>query len=139
MDQSKDELLERNKNQMYDGKTRTGEDISPSYLEDPYFKSPEAAQRYSDWKDDITPNSNRKPGVPNLYINGAFYRSLRIEVSGEVIITDSSFPEAADIERKFTTKIFGLGGRYKADFLSDFLKPVFREHIMAATGLNFPL
>src|SRR5258708_7633887 len=79
MDDTQVQLLEENKEQMYDGKLKTGGNITPSYLEDPYFKSRESAQRYSDWKDRITPNPERESGVPNLFINGKFYDSLKID------------------------------------------------------------
>lgn len=100
------ELL--NKKQLYDGKTKTGADLSPTYLEDPYFKSRESAQRYSDWKDKITPNSNRTPGVPNLFINGRFYNSWGFTVLGQKIAIAATDPNAAKIEGDFSNEIYGL-------------------------------
>lgn len=134
IDQTKEDLLEKNKEQLYDGKLRTEEDLSPSYLEDPYFKSAAAAQRYSDWKDRITPNSKRNKGIPNLFINGTFYDSLSISVSKDSISMDSSFSEASDIESKFTTNIFSLGGQYKSNYLNEFVKPLVFE--LLTTELN---
>src|SRR5690349_16298463 len=72
-----DEDMERlNRKQLLEGKLSTGRDLHPTYLEDPFFKTKEAAQKYSDWKDKITPNPKRKKGVPNLYITGPFHRSI---------------------------------------------------------------
>lgn len=117
VDDTKEQLLALNKQQMYSGKLRTGQDITPSYLDDPYFKSTAAAQRYSDWKDEITPDQNRKKGTPNLFINGAFYDSIGISVGSGDIKFDASFKDANSIESKFTANIYGLGGRYKSDYL----------------------
>ena len=128
--QTKDDLLKINKEQLYDGKLKTGADLSPTYLDDPYFKTPASAKRYSDWKDQITPNSKRKSGVPNLFITGVFYDSLSISISGLDIKTDSSFHSASDIESKFSTDIFGLGGEYKEEYL-DMIKPIVLEDLTA--------
>lgn len=122
---SREAMLAENKTQLFDGKLKTGQDLSPSYLDDPYFKSPEAAKRYSEWKDRITPNENRKSGTPNLFINGAFYSSLSIEVHGSSISIDSSFPAASNIQSKFTNDIYGLGGKYKLEYMSESLVPAF--------------
>lgn len=123
VDQTKENLLSLNRQQMFDGKTETGGDISPSYLEDPYFKSRESAQRYSDWKDKITPNPKRKKGVPNLFIVGTFHDSISIEVAGSSIKFQSSFEKASAIVSKFSGNIYGLGGEYKADYIVTDLSP----------------
>lgn len=134
VDQTKDDLLQTNKDQLFDGKLKTGQDLSPSYLDDPYFKSAASAQRYSDWKDLITPNANRKKGIPNLYINGAFYMSLSVEVAGSSVMMGSSFPDADDIESKFTKNIFGLGGQYKSKYITVTLQPLVFQKLI--TQLN---
>lgn len=105
---TKDQYETLNKKQLYDGKTKTGADLSPTYLNDPYFKSREAAQRYSDWKDKITPNSNRKSGVPNLFINGRYYNSWTTRISRDKIEVQSSDPNAKKIEESFSNNIYGL-------------------------------
>jgi len=120
---TKEPMLTLNKQQLYDGKTRSGNDLSPTYLEDPYFKSREAAQRYSDWKDEITPNPKRKKGVPNLFIVGAFHNSIGVKVMAGNIEFSSSFPKAQSIEEKFTEGIYGLGGEYKGEYLVKNLAP----------------
>jgi len=129
--------LEANKDQLYDGKLSTGEDISPTYLEDPYFKSKESAQRYSDWKDEITPNKRRKKGVSNLFINGAYYASIQVQAKGGGLLYRSSFTDAADIESKFSLDVYGLGGEYRDSFLEDNLVPEWQQRIESETGLKF--
>lgn len=129
--------LEANKDQLYDGKLSTGEDISPTYLEDPYFKSKEAAQRYSDWKDEITPNPRRKKGVPNLFITGPFYASIQVQAEGGGLAYKSGFPAAPSIESKFSVNIYGLGGEYRSEYLDTALEPEWQQRIEFETGLKF--
>lgn len=123
-----EEVLQYNLEQMMEGKRQDGEDISPSYLDDPYFKSKEAAQRYSDWKDEITPNPKRKKGIPNLYIVGAFHGSIRATVSGGIIKFDSSFPEAEEIEAKFD-KIYGLNAEKRTVYIAEHLRPELMKNV----------
>lgn len=101
------EIVELNKGQLWDGKGRDNADLSPSYLEDPYFKTIESAKKYVSWKSKITPNSNRKAETPNLFIKGVFYESLvlkagEVEFSIESNSSDgkkiiSKFPEATGL------------------------------------------
>lgn len=124
-----EELIEDlNTDQLYDGKDAKGRDLSPTYLEDPYFKTPEAAQRYSDWKDRITPNPDRKKGVPNLFINGRFHDSISVEVSKKSIKFSSSDSSAFKIESKFTNDIYGTTDESKKE-LFKVVKPAFLKKI----------
>lgn len=122
---------EENKAQLFAGKTKTGEDITPSYLNDPYFKSRESAQRYSDWKDKITPNPKRKSGTPNLFINGAYYNTRKVTFNGEVINISST---EQNIESKYEG-INGLGGEFKMEFIDQNLQPAFMVQIRKRIGL----
>ena len=129
-------LGEINLSQLYAGKTRFGIDLSPTYQEDPYFDDKgglPAAQAYSDWKDRITPSKDRRPGVPNLIINGFYYASRRVQVTGDKIEYESDYLDLTD---KYGPGIDGLGGKYKAEFL-DTVGPAVRERITVATGLKF--
>jgi len=129
-------LGEINLSQLYAGKTRLGKDLSPTYQEDPYFNDKgglPAARAYSDWKDRITPSSERRPGVPNLVINGFYYASRKVEVKGGKLVYDSSY---LDLTTKYGEEIDGLGGKYKAEFL-DTVGPQVREKITSAIGLKF--
>jgi hypothetical protein len=132
-----DEILFLNQKQLYAGRLSDGTPVSPTYQEDPYFKSTEAAQRYSDWKDEITPDPERQPGVPNLFINGFFYQSWSIRASPGKISFESSDPNAADIEEKFTPRIYGLDDENMATYRQETFFPALKEEIMAQTGLIF--
>ena len=89
IENTKEQILIKNKQQLMEGIKGDGNEITPSYLNDPYFKTKESAQRYSNWKDKITPNSKRKSGTPNLYINGFYHNTIEINVKGEKIITEN--------------------------------------------------
>lgn len=81
------QIIKLNQNQLWDGKTNTGEDIRPYYSEDSFFKTIGQAKGYIKWKQKITPNPRRNPDAPNFYINGFFHRSLRLaEENGYVIV-----------------------------------------------------
>ena len=130
MKDSETDLNDLNLEQLYSGKTNTGEDIHPSYLEDPYFEGDlQRAQAYSDWKDKITPSPFRNPGTPNIFING-FYHSRRMTLvtpGGEIKHTDSaSFGK--EIQQKYKN-IDGLGGRFKQVFIKEYVGPVLYERI----------
>lgn len=137
MKQSEPDIRDLNLEQMYDGKTNEGVDITPSYLNDPYWNTHggrKAAQAYSDWKDRITPNPRRTKGTPNLFINGYYHSSITTLVIGDKIVFNSSFISEPDIRSRFKN-IYGLGGNYKNIFLKQYLTPVLKEKILNATGL----
>lgn len=125
INQTKDELLALNKEQMMEGKNKDGQNLSPSYLTDPYFKNPKSAKRYSDWKDKITPNPNRQSGIPNYYINGRYHNSLKATVQDGKIVVESDFSGAKNIESK-AVGIYGLSVPFKAKYIET-LRPVFNN------------
>ena len=97
------ELLEKmNREQMFEGLDSEGKGIRPKYSEDPYFKSPEAAKRYADWKWRITPSS-RDPDTPNLFITGPFHKSVYAVRQGEVIQFGTNTGLGNKVTSKFTT------------------------------------
>jgi hypothetical protein len=137
VDDTKYQLLAENKSQLYAGKLRTGADLAPSYLDDPYFHTRAAAQAYSDWKDRITPpTTNRKKGIPNLFINGYYYASLRIRVTDSAIIFSSNWLEEPEIENKYGNEIYGLGDDFKEKYVERYLRPDFKKLMESATGLK---
>jgi hypothetical protein len=135
MEGSEEELNQYNLQQLLDGKTNQGTDISPTYLEDPFFKTYAQAQAYSDWKDKISPPSNRRKGVPNLFINGYYHRSRKVEIQGDKIVHTSYYSEAPDIEQTFKN-INGLNPDSRKKFIPFVLRPVFNHLIQQVTGLK---
>lgn len=130
---TKDQMLAANREQMLAGKNRLGEDLG-SYLDDPYFKSRESAQRYSDWKDQITPHPTRKKGVPNLFITGPYHRSLDFAIQGQTLVPLSNFPAALKIQEKFDD-IRGLGGTFKLIYLKEHVRPTMMKEIRKTVRL----
>jgi hypothetical protein len=118
-----EKILSLNRQQLFDGKKSDGSDLSPTYLNDPYFKTREAAQRYSDWKDKITPNSKRKKGVPNLFINGYFHNSIEVDIDKKGL-SFSSNELGIDIVPKFGGDIFGLNSESRVE-LNKTVEPLF--------------
>lgn len=111
----KQHILDLNREQLYDGKNSEGIDLSPTYYEDPYFKSLEQAVGYSDWKDKITPNPRRTQGVANLFINGFFYKSIDVTINKDGLRFNSSFDDENEISNKYGGNIFGLDDENKED------------------------
>jgi hypothetical protein len=136
MEGTEEEIRQYNLQQLIDGKTNQGTDISPSYLEDPFFKTREDAQAYSDWKDRISPRSNRRPGVPNLYINGYYHSTRDVKIVGDKIVYRSAFGEIfTDIDEKYKN-LDGLNPESRAKYIPFVLRPVFNHLIQQATGLK---
>lgn len=73
----KDFITEINKEQLFDGRATTGEDIRPYHSENKYFKNQEAVQKYIDKKEKFSKNVLRNKNIPNLYINGKFHSEIK--------------------------------------------------------------
>lgn len=135
MNETRERLLIKNREQLLEGKRRDGQDITPSYYDDPYFDTRKQAEAYSNWKDSITPNPKRKKGTPNLYINGFFHRTIKLNVEGELLKFFGAF-EQLEIERKYSELIFGLATEKKIEFIDESLYPNFIKKMQFATGLK---
>lgn len=96
--------------QLWDGKDSTGKDLLPSYLDDPFFKTRKAAEAYALWKSKITPNSNRNYYTPNLYINGYFWSSMKIDPA--TLRMDSAVAFGKPIIPKYGENAFKLGKQH---------------------------
>lgn len=125
-----------NKQQLLAGRRSDGQEITPGYLEDPYFKTRAQAQAYSDWKDRITPNPLRRPGVPNLFINGYYHDSRHITILGEKIIYHADY-KGEEIEQKYGDEINGVGGDFKVAFLQLHIRPSLQVEFTNIIGLKF--
>jgi hypothetical protein len=106
--QEQDWITEYQKAQLYDGKNSEGNDITPSYLDDPYFKTRKQAIAYARFKQKISPNPVRNFYTPNLYINGFFYSNLYVKVNGQSIEFDDSADFSPAVEEKYQKKLLGL-------------------------------
>jgi hypothetical protein len=137
IDDTKEDIVVKQREQLFDGKLSTGEDITPSYLDDPYFKSKESAQRYSDWKDKITPNPKRKKGTPNLFINGYYHNNIYVKVGKDEIVYDSDADFSDKVEQKYSKKILGLEDERKSEYTFQNFWPVLKHKLEGITKLSF--
>jgi hypothetical protein len=130
-----EEFVNLNREQLLEGLLSTGHEITPSYFEDPFFKTPEAAKRYSDWKDQITPNPKRSKGTPNLFIIGSFHQSISMEVKEGEYEIGSDYKDAESITGKFTENIFGLDEEKRGELIDEKLEEVFFQKSHEELGL----
>lgn len=108
-------LLELIKDQLYSGLDGEGNSLRPTYQEDPYFKSRDAAQRYSDWKDSLVQRTHnplftqRPKGTPNLIITGGwFYDTLVADAQPEGLVIRSDSPLISVLESKYSDYLLRL-------------------------------
>jgi len=124
--EEKDFIVQANRDQLWEGKTATDEDIRPYYSEDPYFKTPKAAAGYAKWKQKITP-STRGIDVPNLYINGYFYKSIFAQKKEDHIENVSNVSMGNEIISEHEN-IMGLNDEHKIE-LSQRIAPKFQKKL----------
>lgn len=106
--------------QLFDGLTSTGSEIVPEYSE----RTIEIKEFKGQPVDRVT-----------LHDTGAWYAAIQAEAkSGKVIITDAD-PKTADLMKKYSPQILGLGGYYKSRYIATKLNPVFQKLMKDATGL----
>lgn len=111
-----DDILDLQREQLFEGKRPDGEDIRPYYSEDlkpgGYFHSVESAKRYADWKlNGISyPYSarGRNADAPNLYINGRFHDEIGVQFGGDSVGIVPATGYAQNIMAKYGLDSFGL-------------------------------
>lgn len=131
MEEQSERILELQKEQLFAGKASNGENIRPYYSEDlkangGYFKTPQSAQRYADWKASLSyPYSiQRNLDAPNLYINGKFHSEIGLEFTDEYMRVKGDTPYAEGIIAKYGESTFGLTAESMAK-----IKPELTESI----------
>ena len=110
------DLADLNREQLLDGNLNTGDGIIPTY----------AWEWFANEKHSM--NSRPGYGTPDLYLTGAFHRSITAKVSGDTIIFDASDDKKADLEGQYSNDIFGLTPQSKEDLIREWL---LREMIAA--------
>lgn len=109
-----EDILDLQKQQLFEGKASSGEDIHPYYSEDlkpsGFFNSVEAAKRYADWKGTINyPRmAERNSDAPNLYINGKFHSELAVNFGSDSVVVAGGTSYANNIVNKYGIETFGL-------------------------------
>jgi hypothetical protein len=110
-----DDILDLQREQLFEGKASDGEDIRPYYSEDlkptGWFHSVETARRYAAWKlnkINYPYTANRNPDAPNLYINGRFHDELGVQFGPDAVAVVGSTNYAREIVAKYGLHTFGL-------------------------------
>lgn len=123
--------------QLYSGLDGSGEPLRPTYLQDPWFNTPEAGRFqgkprwYMAWKAKITPPARAYIGlpgrpleVPNLIIRGDFYDSIQAaSIPGGVRIFTQGVSFGSEIEEKYGSDIFKISPQAVQEFIYTYLEP----------------
>lgn len=108
------DIMDKQREQLFSGKTANGDDIRPYYTEDlqpgGYFKSRESALRYAEWKRSLSypVQVTRNDDAPNLYVNGKFHSELGVEFGPDIMTIDGLTGYAKQIVAKYGLQQFGL-------------------------------
>lgn len=137
VDETKEAVVELNREQLLHGLDSEGNYLSPTYLEDPFFKSPESGKRYAEWKARIEPKRDKPFFVPNLFITGRYHSTIDLSVTQETMVTTSDDPAADSIEAKFGEDIYGLNSESKSEYIPNHLLPILQTKITGKLGLKF--
>lgn len=127
--------------QLWSGLDGDEKELRPTYLTDPYFKERYGsawrimAERYADWKMEITPPSSGRLGfrprdrvVPNLFIDGTFHRSIMPRNIDGGITFSSQVGFATEIEAKYHDTIYKISRTARKHFLDNFVRGAIRNY-----------
>lgn len=128
-----DVILSLNKDQMLLGRDAEGSVLSPSYLNDPYFKTPNQAQRYAGMKysleskhramiENPTLYPSKDKNTPNLIVTGPFQGGMFIRSSVDSFTIGSTYRDSGEIDSKYRGVVFGLSPESKEFFYNHYLK-----------------
>lgn len=129
--------------QLYSGMNGEEARLTPKYSQDPYFKETygknwkKHAAGYAKWKKAIQPPARsylgfrpRAMDTPNLIIRGDFYSSITaIPVKDGVMVTSEGVSFAADIERKYTPRIYKISNRARKHYIIYYVMPQIKDFI----------
>ena len=109
-----DDILELQKQQLFQGLAADGQDIRQYYSEDlkpsGRFYSVETAGRYAAMKNDMNYpySANRNPDAPNLYFNGRFHDELGVQFDFDAVGIVGTTGYSKQIIAKYGVSTFGL-------------------------------
>lgn len=121
------------KSQLWDGQKPDGSDITPSYLDDPFFKTRKQAEGYANWKMKLSKNSKRNKYAPNLYINGYFYGTIMVKMNKEKFEVGSTWSEVGS---KYKDAL-GLSVEHGSEIVEEYIRPEWEVMVEKLTGLKF--
>lgn len=121
VEDTRGDLLEKQKEQLFAGKDGSGEAITPFYRP-------------------ATIAIKRKKGQPTdrvtLRDKGDFYGGLFVDVRKDSFVVDSTDPKAGALIKKYGPDILKIGGDFKEEYIQQ-LRPVFNQRIEEVTLLKF--
>jgi hypothetical protein len=137
---NKGELLDLNRDQLLSGRNINNTLLSPTYLDDDYFNTPEAkrkgqtAKNYARAKSLLLAGHNArikhnglypaKPeNVPNLIVTGPFQDGMFINVTDRVYYVGSSYDDSGDIQAKYSYLVFGFAPPSVVYFYNKYIFP----------------
>lgn len=113
IEDTRNDLIEWQKEQLFLGKKQTGSDITPFYKP-------------------ATIREKKKKGQPTdrvtLKDTGVFYNAVFVDVRSAEFVIDSEDRKAPWLIDKYGESIFGLGGVFKVGYISE-LQPVFVDKV----------
>lgn len=130
LDKFMDKTVKLNLNQLLSGEGGDNQSL-PRYVDDPYFKTKEAALRYQAWKAKISPNSKKPQDVMDFYINGRFHGTIFSDVRDSKLIFDSTSEIKNSVLSKTDGAALGLNTESLEELRSELL-PILIEEIESA-------
>lgn len=127
--------------QLYSGVDGTGDYLSPTYDEDPYFEQPgywyNRAEDYIEWKRRITPPvkspnlclAPRPVEVPNLFIDGTFFGQINASPRDTFLEVSPGNGNGPAIREKYGENLFMLGSDAVEWFNLEYMWPAIEKFI----------
>lgn len=113
-----EDILDLQRQQLFEGKASSGEDLRPYYSEDikprGWFHSVESAGRYTAWKESgisYPYSAQRNPDAPNLYVDGKFHSEIGVQFGADAVGVVPETNYAKTIMTKYGLRSFGLMGQ----------------------------
>lgn len=118
----RDEAAAALRKQLYEGKDATGGRLRR-------YRS----RLYAEMKNQMNPAPGF--GNPDLYLTGAFHRSIRATVTGEGVTFDATDTKAADLVDKYSSAILDISEETSSTF-AEVVRDDFMKIIANITGLD---
>lgn len=112
--------------QLMEGWSNTGQYLTPSILNDPYFEGDRLkAWKYAEMKARLYPDTPF--GIPNLTIVGYFHSTISVNVKGQQLVFEGGTKMGPSIEAKYNNTHLGLSpGSKRVVFVDIIREPLYR-------------
>jgi hypothetical protein len=121
--ETKDEIAELNRGQMFVGKRSDGSDITPSY---------------SPFTVEIKDQKGQPSDRVTLKDTGAFWESIKVDVNSDSFTIDASDSKTNALTKKYGNNILGLSKESKYDeYIPNYFFPALKARIQRKLGFKF--